>query len=579
MRTLTARQRAGRLERAFGPMDDAANPTGQQAFLATHTPGSASAGGEAVLDAYGFNAEFVPRPLGGRLDRLDALGQVLRPVFRRDASLGFGYGLSCFFAAVPVWTAGTGEQRRRTARLLLEGRRLAVARHEVAHGNGFVRDEFTASPAPGGGFTLGGRKTAVANASRATGLLVFARTGEGAGGRSHSVLLLDRRDLPADRLLDLGRRRTAGMRGAEFGDLRAVDCPLPRAALVGEVGDGYELSLRSSLVIRGIIPSIVLAGADSALRTVARFAVRRRPDGRSSLEVRHLRDVLAGAFVDLLISDCLALVATRSLHLLPRRTSACAAATAYVAPKIIAESMDGMFAVLGEEALAEDGDYGAFHRQMRDLPVTSLGHTGSAGRQVSILPQLPQFARRSWFADPEPPPGLFRPYEGLPPLDLAAPVLFGDGDPLAATLVACADAFASDGDTLGAGHASPVLRFLTRGLVAELEDLRRVFARIDPGDRAALVSPSSLGRADRYTLVLAAGACLGVWREQRAAGPAGDAYLADPAWLTVALYRLSHRLGLPLPDRQTGAEERVLAEVLERLHERRSYDLYRSALA
>ncbi|MFB7939397.1 acyl-CoA dehydrogenase, partial [Streptomyces sp. NPDC056049] len=331
MRTPTARERVDRLERAFGPMDDAANPTGHRAFLATRTPGPASAGGEAVLDAYGFNAELVPRALGGRLDRLDVLGRVLRPVFRRDASLGFGYGLNCFFAAVPVWTAGTGEQRRRTARLLLEGRRLAVARHEVAHGNGFVQDEFTASPAPGGGFTLGGRKTAVANASRATGLLVFARTGEGAGGRSHSVLLLDRRDLPAGRLLDLGCRRTAGLRGAEFGDLRARDCPVPRAALVGGVGDGHELSLRSSLVIRGLIPSIVLAGADSALRTVARFAVRRRPGGRSSLEVRYVRDALAGAFVDLLICDCLALVATRALHLLPRRMSASAAAGAYLA--------------------------------------------------------------------------------------------------------------------------------------------------------------------------------------------------------------------------------------------------------
>ncbi|MFD0513446.1 hypothetical protein ACFQ0Q_30175 [Streptomyces aureus] len=188
---------------------------------------------------------------------------------------------------------------------------------------------------------------------------------------------------------NLARRTTTGMRSAEFGGLRITDCLVPHSAVLGEAGDGYELSLRSSLLIRGLIPSIVLAGADTALRTVARFAGRSRADGRSSLDVRHVRDVLTGGFLDLLIIDCLALVATRALHLLPRQMSAYAAAAAYLAPKLVAESMDEMSAVLGEETFAQDGAYAMFQKQRRDLPVTSLGHAGSAGRQVSILPQLP----------------------------------------------------------------------------------------------------------------------------------------------------------------------------------------------
>ncbi|MBN3931836.1 acyl-CoA dehydrogenase [Streptomyces verrucosisporus] len=569
--------RADALERAFGPLDDPANPLGQDAILAADAAGRVPAGAEEVLDAHRFNAEFVPAELGGGLSRMDGLGRVLRPVFRRDASLGFGYGLNCFFAAAPVWIGGSAGQRAEVAGHLLRGRRVAVARHEVAHGNDFVREEFTARPADGG-YLLNGSKSVIANASRATGLVVFARTSTGGGGRSHSVLLLDRAGLPGDRLTDLARRTTNGMRSAEFGGLRATDCPVPGGALVGEPGGGYELSLRSSLLIRGLIPSIVLAGTDTALRTVARFAARRRPGGRSPLDVQHVRDVLTGAFLDLLLSDCLALVATRGLHLIPRQTSAYAAAAAYLAPKIVAESMDGMSAVLGEESLARDGAYAMFAKQLRDLPVTSLGHAGSAGRQVSLLPQLPFFARHVWFNDVEAPAGLFRLHGDLPPLDPAGPALLGDSDPLAATLVATDGLLGSDGLSGEAPGDRGALGALTSALVAELGELRTAFAGIGADDRAALVDPRSFALADRYALVLAAAACLGVWREQRSGGAAGT-FLADPAWPTAALYRLCRRLGLPLPERPAACESRVLAEVLARLHGRRSYDLYGTGLA
>ncbi|MFJ9469740.1 acyl-CoA dehydrogenase family protein [Streptomyces caniferus] len=563
-----AQDRIDRLEAAFGPLDDPANPCGQDALLAADSAGEALAAAETVLDAFALDAEFVPEPHGGRLARMDVLGRILRPVFRRDASLGFGYGLNCFFAAVPVWTGGQDDQCALAARLLLEGRRIAVARHEVAHGNAFVREEFAAEPVAEG-FRLNGSKSVIANAARSTGLVVFARTGE-TRGRTHSVLLLDRDRLPAGRVTNLGRRATNGMRSTDFSGLSITDCVVPHEALVGSLGDGYELSLRSSLVIRGLIPSIVLSGADTALRTVARFATRRRADGRSSLDVRHVRDVLTGAFLDLLLSDCLAAVATRALHLLPRQMSAYAAAAAYQAPKLLAESMDEMSAVLGKATFAEAGAYAMFQKQLRDLPVTSLGHAGSAGRQVSLLPQLPYFARNAWFADPEAPAALFRIHDGLPPLDLSEPALLGDGDPLAATLVACTDRLEA------AATRDGTLRFLARAFTTELADLRKAFTDIAPDDRKAIASPHAFGLADRYSLVLTAAACLGVWHEQRAGS---DAFLADPSWATAALYRLGRRLGLPLPDRPAADEERVLAEVLARLHGRRSYDLYGSALA
>ncbi|AOR32923.1 hypothetical protein BFF78_19300 [Streptomyces fodineus] len=567
----TPEERIARLEQMLGPLEDPANPTGQEALLDADARSEVLPALEKVLDACTWNAELVPEELGGRLSRMDVLGRVLRPVFRRDASAGFGYGLNCFFAAAPVFSRGSDEQRTAVARILLDGGRVALVRQELAHGNNLLRGELTMTPrdaAAGGGYLLTGSKSVVVNASRADGLVVFARMA-GDEQRRYSMLLLDRRHLPPGRLVPLARQTTSGMPGAEFGGVRAQDCPVPESALVGQPGDGYELSLRSSLVVRGLIPSVLLSAADTALRTVARCALRPR-HGRSMLDVRHSRAVLAGAFLDLLMSDCLALVATRALHLLPGQSSAVAAAAAYVAPKILAESMDALAAVLGERSFAEEGDYRMFRKQVRDMPVTSLGHAGSAGRQVTLLPQLPFFARNSWFADAEAPAALFRPHEGLPPLDLVEPALLADADPLAATLVAGTDALEAD----PAGPAT--LRFLARAHTAELAELREAFRAVPPGDRRALADPHCFSLADRYALLLAGAACLGVWR---AARDGAGGFLADPAWPTAALYRLGRRLGLALPDRPAEAEERMLSELLSRTTAPRSYDLYATDLA
>lgn len=100
--------------------------------------------GERLLHGHGIAAEFVPTALGGRLDRVDALARVLRPVFRRDATLGLGFGVTSVLAATNVWFGGRPEQRERTARLLLAGGRVAVAHQGSGRGGDFVRSSLTA---------------------------------------------------------------------------------------------------------------------------------------------------------------------------------------------------------------------------------------------------------------------------------------------------------------------------------------------------------------------------------------------------------------------------------------------------
>ena len=563
-----ARERADEIERAFGDPYDPDNPTGVEALLEADEAAELSEAGEAVLDAARLNEDYVPREYGGRLDRLDTLVRVMRAVFRRDVSLGIGYGATSFMASVNVWTAGTDEQRRELARVLLRGGKAAVAYHELAHGNDFVRNEFAAERGPDG-FVLRGSKEVINNADRAQVLTLFARTSPAPGSRSHSVLMVRRDGFDPARVKDLPRYTAVGVRGSHLAGLSFDGFPVPGSALVGELGQGVELALRSFQVTRAAVPGMAIGTADSSLRTAVRFAVGRQLYKSTVMQLPQAKATLSAAFLDLLVSDCLSLAGVRAVHLLPEETSVYAAAVKYLVPKMLSEAMYELSIVLGARFYVREGEFGIFQKHVRDLPVLTLGHAGSAACQATIIPQLSRLARRAWFAGTPAPERLFSPEAALDPIPFGRLSLASGRDSLSASLVAAVDELPSSSPTERALHG-----FALR-MMDELRQMQEEALDLSPQDRTALASPASFAMADRYTVLLAAAAVLGVWRAQ-AAGP--DPFLADPSWAAEALRRLSRRLGHKPPDLPASCAERVHDEVLRRFREHRSYDLYDSPL-
>ena len=566
-----ASARVAEIELAFADPYDPDNPVGNARLLEADEAAEISAEGERILDGFKLNADFVPREYGGRLDRLDTLVRVMRQVFRRDVTLGLGYGATSFMAAVNVWTAGSEEQKRELAGLLLSNGKASVAYHELAHGNDFVRNEFEARRVEdgNGGFLLRGGKQVINNADRAEALALFSRTSSAPGSRSHSVLLVRRDQLDEARYRTLPRYTAVGVRGCHLSGLDFDDCPVPGSALVGELGQGVELALRSFQITRSAVPGMAIGTADSSLRTAVRFAVGRQLYRRSVMEIPHAKATLSAAFLDVLICDALSLAGTRAVHLLPEETSVYASSVKYLVPKILSEAMYELSIVLGARFYVRDGEFGIFQKHVRDLPVLSLGHAGSAACQATIIPQLSRLAKRAWFADEPAPAELFRPRGGLGPIPFDRLTLASGKDRLSASLVAAVDELPS---------ASPVERALhgfALRMMDELRQLQEEALDLSPQDRTALASPATFALADRYTVLLAAASVLGVWREARGGD---DPFLADPAWAAEALYRLARRLGQKLPDLPESTAERVHDEVLRRFREHRSYDLYDSPL-
>ncbi|WP_371497206.1 acyl-CoA dehydrogenase [Kitasatospora sp. NBC_00374] len=568
-----AARRITELETALGDPWDPANPYGHRAVLEADDRAELPDESVRLLHTLGLGAEFVPERLGGRFERVDVLARMLRPVFRRDPSLGVGFGAGSFLAAVSVWAAGTEAQQRRTADLLLAGGRVAVAYRDLAHGNAFLRDEFSLSDEDGG-LRLDGAKRVIVNAEHAAALVVFCRTDDRPGSRSHSAVLLERSALPADRVRDLDRFPTVGLRGCSMSGLAFTDCPVPREALLGDWGDGVRIALSSFQLTRSVLPSMVLAGVDTALRTALRFALDRGVHGRPVLRNPQARASLAGAFTDLLVSDALALTSTRAVHLYPEATGVYAAATKYLLPILLSDTVYDLSVLLGSSLYERSGAYGIFQKQVRDLPITSLGHSGTAACQSTVIPRLPVLAEYAWTAGGAPDPALFRLRDDLPALDTGRLGSVGAEDPLLAEL---ADLAAGSAAVAGAGEYREVLETLVRTLAAELHELRAAALALAGRRRDDLADPRSYALMDRYALLLAAASALGVWRHQRG-GP--DAFLARPAWVVLALLRICRRLGLGLPGRPApAAEGEVLEELLRRHRCGGSFDLYDDPIA
>ncbi|UUU31862.1 acyl-CoA dehydrogenase [Streptomyces sp. CA-210063] len=561
-----APKRADELEHLLGSLSNPANPTGTEAVLAADERAEMLAAGEALLHAYGLNAEFVPPQLGGRLERADHLCEVMRTLYRRDPALGLGYGASSLIASVTLWTAGDAQQTGHAARLLLDGRRIAIAFHELAHGNDMAGTEFAATAAPDG-LRLSGRKEVVTNIGRADAMVVLARTDTRPGPRSHSLILVDRASADPAHLTDLPRFGTVGMRGVQLGGLRFDDLPVPASAVLGPAGSGLETALKALQITRTVLPTMATGILDTGLRVTVDHLTRRRLYGGPATALPHVRSVLAGVFADLLRAEALGAVGARALHLVPGAASVYASAVKFEVSRLLLEAMDRLAELLGAHFYLREGPTALFQKLLRDLAPVGFGHIARAACQMSLLPQLPLLARRTWSRPgTEAPPDVFALAEPLPPLRYDRLALHAAGrDPVMGSLPALADAsWAPEHDDV---------RAALRDDHVELAELAAVCGQLSPAELGVDARPEHYDLVTRYVRLLSRTACGQVWRHARP-----DDFLADPTWLRAALCRSApgpHRPG-PLP---AEVEDRLFAELLDRRDTGRSFGLTGRPLA
>ncbi|TPG05156.1 acyl-CoA dehydrogenase [Curtobacterium flaccumfaciens] len=465
---------------------------------------------EAVLQDWGFSAELVPNRLGGRWISTEDMVRRLSPIFRRDPALGLGHGVTTLMAACNVWVGGDEQAQTGLASRLLHGDRVAVAFHELAHGNDLLGNELIAEQTGAGAWRVSGRKEVINNIDRAPAVLLFARTGQSgsASGSAFSLLLWKKSVVLGGSADTTARIWTTGVRGCQIGVATFDGLLLPATSLIGAPGDGVATALRAFQVTRSVVPALACATLSAAVGMSVPYMTTRGLYGGTVWDLPHARGLLVRAWGRLIVGEALARVSVRSLHVRPDESFLLSAATKYLVPELLNQAMQHLTTLFGSSFYTVSPPYGAIEKWLRDLAVVPIGHAGSRSCLQSLVPNLPTWARRSRRQNTSP-PELFSSGNQLGELDFSELTIgAGKSDSLVGV-------FEDEAVKNALTERFPDLKDQMDDWAEELTRLREDASALRPAQLGADASPDALAAGRRQALLFAAAALVGTWLHNR----------------------------------------------------------------
>lgn len=480
---------------------------------------------------------YVPRAFGGEFRSFEDVGALMRTVARRDLTGAISHTIT-LLGTVVVWLAGDASQQRALAGSLLAGEPVSVALTEQASGSDLLAATTAARPSRDG-YRLTGEKWLGDDLGRHRFVVVYARTTERGGPRGFSHFLVDQQVIPGG-IRASRQRPTPGLHGADFRDVQ-FDVQLPRTAMIGAEGSGFEVVLKAIQVARTICGVLSLGALDTALDTVLRFALQCTVDGKPVAELPQCQKLLVEAWAELLVCDSVTGLGLRSLHAVPSQASVHSAVVKYLVPTLAEQAMQKLAVVHGAGTPCNGDDAGVFQKMYRDTLMVGL-FDGSA--QVNLFNLCHQLRSLVLHRQPAEVPGWAHHASEPTELDWTRFSLSARGRD---AVLAGFDAGCRAVRAAMQRHASDEVRRsleipLVR-LAQATDELSDAIRRLSHGAFAA-GDPEAIELARRYCVVAAAAAVVADWQVNRAALAST---LADPAVLAVALHRLAAQLGgLPL---------------------------------
>jgi hypothetical protein len=371
-------------------------------------------------------------------------------------------------------------------------------------------------------------------------ICVLARTEPAGGPRGFSMILVDKRRLPARTFHCLPKELTHGIRGADISGISFQDADVPAEALVGKPGEGIELVLKALQFTRTVCVGLSLGAADHALRLAVDFAKQRNLYDRYLIELPRIRRALGEAATTLFLAEAVSVVASRSLHALAPEMSVVSAITKAFVPTMVDEMIGQLGELLGVRAFMSDVySEGMFQKLERDHRIVAIFDGSTLVNRNALINQFPALARayrnrRRDEAGLAEAATLVAPLTGFDPKRLS--LLSSAGCSVVQSVPEAAaqlSAIASGRKELEkVAHLADELRAATEAVLQEM-------ASYTPSPRD--VPPTAFALAARYELCFAGAACLQLWL-RNAERASGQPLWKDALWLEACLVRVLGRL-------------------------------------
>ncbi len=517
--------------------------------------------GFALLNRWGLQQYYVPSAFGGRLTHFETLGALLRVTSARDLTISISHAAS-FLGSMCVWIAGTAAQRNELATHVLSGKRISLALTEKSHGGDLLAAETSATPIDDG-FRLDGEKWLINGISRNDVVTVFARTDSNGGARGFSLFLVNKESLPSTALQALPGNPTLGVRGADISGMRFNNVPLEKAALLGDVGCGFECLLKGLQLSRLLCGGLSLGAADTAMAVTLDFILQRTLYGKPACDIPQVRRLLTEAWAEMLIADSVTTLSLRFLQMMAGQGSIHSAVVKYLVPSLMEQTFQKLASVLGARYyLRSEHAGGIFQKALRDHLLIGL-FDGSTLVNLSSL----SFQLRVQLGDSGSVPKYWEKlltsadlFAELPPFDWSGLALTCQGRDVMLAPLAAEPSPDVRAITRADGEWGSVQDLLREALLQAMTGLELRVRALPP--RAWLArEPELFDLARQYTILCAAGATFMLRGVNRLA-LAGS--LGHPAVWTIVLSRLAALAGAAVPALPSDVYTAAFAALRER---------------
>ena len=196
-------------------------------------------------------------------------------IARASASVGLSYGAHSNLCINQIRRWASPEQKEKYLPRLISGEHVgALALSEAGAGSDVVSMKLRAEKA-GGGYILNGAKYWITNAPEADTLVVYARTGDGAGGITTFLIEKGMKGFSIGQKID-----KVGMRGSPTGELVFEDCEVPEENVMGPPNGGVGVLMSGLDYERTVLAGIQLGIMQACLDVVLPYVRERKQFGQ-----------------------------------------------------------------------------------------------------------------------------------------------------------------------------------------------------------------------------------------------------------------------------------------------------------
>jgi butyryl-CoA dehydrogenase len=262
-----------------------------------------------LIGRQGLLGVIIPVEYGGQgLDYL-TLSIVVEEISRGDASLGAIIGAHTL-GVTGILYFGNEKQKKSYLAGLASGEKLAAFGLTEPSSGSDVAEAKSTGVVKGEDVILNGTKHFITNGGVADIYLVYVYTSKKDRLRGLSCFIVEKGTAG----FSFGKHENKmGMRGAQVSEIIFEDCKIPKSNLVGELGNGYTIMLRSVFAGRIVIASQAVGLGQGALDMAISYGKQRIQFGKPVIKHQAIQFMFADMYTELNAARFLTYNAARSL--------------------------------------------------------------------------------------------------------------------------------------------------------------------------------------------------------------------------------------------------------------------------